>query len=264
MINKTFRLSILVAIILPFSSQSAWALSTEERVKRLERMADNPVLLQLSQRVSEQQREIQRLQDEMDRIGRDIRSGTQQDAKRYTETDQRISNLELKFKSLDNINPPTVEPIIAIKPEPVKTTAVATNDSKDPVQKVIAVRPATAEENDRYQAAFALMRAAKYDESIKLFEAFLSKNPESSLASNASYWAGEGYLIRKEYDKALDAFHVILDSYPDSSKVPDALLRSADSLASLKKVSEARVYYQKVLDIYPDSGAAKSAQKRIQ
>lgn len=260
MINTPLRVSILVAIILPFSSQSAFALSTEERLQRLERMADNPVLLQLSQRVSEQQREIQKLQDELDRIGRANRFGIQQANKQYSETDQRISELEAKLKSAGR--PAVTVPTSTIQPTtsaPPQAGADRDSDSKE-----IQVHSATKSEGDEYQAAFALMRASKYDESTQAFETFLASHPKSSLASNASYWAGEGYLIRKEYQKALDAFNVVLERYPSSSKVADSLLRAADSLISLERAEEARVLYQKIIDEYPEARAAKSAKKRLE
>ena len=114
-----------------------------------------------------------------------------------------------------------------------------------------------------FRSAFSLMSASKYDESVKAFEAFVARNPESSLASNASYWAGEGYLINKKYQQALAAFERVLEDYPGSLKVPDSMLRSADSLMSLKRTTEARALYQKVLDNYPGTPVAKSAEKRM-
>jgi len=270
MIKNPFRFSILAVIILPLASPAVFALSTEERLQRLESMANNPVLLQLSQRVVEQQREIQRLQDEMDRLGQTNRFAIQQATKRYTETDQRINDLEEKLKRVGQlpkpalVSPVTATPSVPVQPPASVPTAVASEKNEVQSQSTeLVVYSATPEENDQYQAAFALMRASKYDESIKAFEAFLAKNPASSLASNASYWAGEGYLINKEYNKALDAFNLVIERYPASSKVPDALLRAADSLMSINKPTEARVLYHKVLDEYPDTRAAKSADKRL-
>ncbi|MBN2865816.1 MAG: tol-pal system protein YbgF [Thiotrichales bacterium] len=275
MIKNSFKLSVIAAVILPFTTHSVWAMSTEERLQRLERMADNPVLLQLSQRVAEQQREIQRLQDEMDRLGQTSRFAIQQSTKRYTETDERINALEEKLNNpRQTIKPqvsvpmPTV-PALPKVSEPASASAeeskvdTASDGESPPSQTKLEIYPATAEENDQYQAAFALMRASKYEESIQAFETFLEKNPGSSLASNASYWAGEGHLINKDYNKALNAFNLVTERYPNSSKVPDALLRAADSLLSLKKTADARALYQKVIDNYPDTRAAKSAQKRI-
>ncbi|MEA3406073.1 MAG: tol-pal system protein YbgF [Pseudomonadota bacterium] len=270
MIKNQFKISMLAMLIIPLSIQSVSAASTEERLQRLERMADNPVLLQLSQRVAEQQREIQALQDEMDRLLKTHKFSIQQSTKRYAETDQRISVLEQKQK-LSAQTPRPIAPIVAPVPVSpiVPTTPIQGQETTQVIEpamaetKVVEVHPATAEENTQYQQAFALMRGSKYDESIKAFEAFLVASPTSSLASNASYWAGEGYLIRKNYEQALKSFELVLDRYPSSSKVPDALLRAADSLKSLKRTEEARVFYQKLIDTYPDTRAAKSAKKRI-
>jgi len=269
MIKNPFKVSVLALVVIPFSVQPVFAASTEERLQRLERMADNPVLLQLNQRVAEQQREIQALQDEMDRLMKTHKFSIKQATKRYAETDQRISVLEKK-QTLAAQAPQAIAPITAPVPVapispvvPDQTQASAEGDAATVESTVIEVHPATAEENAQYQQAFALMRASKYDKSIQAFETFLTANPTSSLASNASYWAGEGYLIRKNYQQALKSFELVLERYPSSSKVPDALLRAADSLMSMKETAQARVYYQKVMDGYPDSRAAKSAKKRI-
>ena len=291
-IHQSFKLSVWVALLVPLTTQSVWALSTEERLQRLEIMANNPVLLQLNQRVAEQQREIQALQNQMDRVSRAHRLAVEQATKRYSETDQRISQLEnTTSKSTEQSaalsvplanTPSLATPVLAELPEASAVTIADKNLISAPTQtaqpkdkqtqstegnrlanKTIVTRPATAQENDEYQKAFALMRASKYEASIQSFETFLTNSPESSLASNASYWAGEGYLIRKEYENALLAFKTVLERYPESSKVPDALLRGADTLMSLNKNDEARQLYQKIIDSHPETRAAKSARKRL-
>lgn len=268
--------AVLAALAANLTIQTAQAApqgSIEERLQRLERMADNPVLLQLTQRLEQQQRQIQELQDKMDRLQRDQQRFLQQAAERYAETDQRISALENAAKTQQAGLPPVALPQVpqAAAPIPVQTAtqeaiapaATAANAVEEGVSKVVKTRAATAEENTLYQSAFALMRAAKYEESIAAFEDFVAKYPQSSLASNASYWAGEGYLIRKDNAKALQAFERVLEQYPDSTKAPDAMLRAADSLVNLQKSDAAQALYRKVVDTYPETRAAQSAQKRL-
>lgn len=273
--NTPLKWAILSALLLNLSVPSAQAApqgSIEERLQRLERMADNPVLLQLTQRLEQQQRQIQELQDKMDRLQRDQQRFLQQAAERYTETDQRISTLENATKTQQAGLPPVAlsqgpqaagQVPVQTAAQAVASAATAAPAGNEPVSKVVKTRAATAEENSLYQSAFALMRAAKYEESIAAFEDFVAKYPQSSLASNASYWAGEGYLIRKENAKALQAFKRVLEQYSDSTKAPDAMLRAADSLVNMQKTDEAQALYRKVVETYPETRAAQSAQKRL-
>ncbi|WP_373017804.1 tol-pal system protein YbgF [Thiomicrorhabdus sp.] len=261
--KKRFQIAIASSLLLSASFVSAAPVgSIEERIQRLERMADNPVLLQLSQRLAQQEREIQGLHDTIDRLKRDQRMFLDQAKQRYAETDQRISQLEAQLKQ-SAVVPSMTAPVAAVGGAGTATVPVASTESKASGVQAIIVHPATAEENAEYQKAFALMRAANYQESIKAFEAFIKKSPDSSLASNASYWAGEGYLILKNYDQALVSFERIIEQYPDSGKKPDAMLRAGDSLTNLKKTAEANKLYQQLIKDYPDTRAAKNAEKRI-
>ncbi|MGM0541680.1 MAG: tol-pal system protein YbgF [Pseudomonadota bacterium] len=247
-------LSGLVAVTLwmPITSVNAAGNSIEQRVQRLERMTENPVLLQLSRRLGEQQREIQQLHDAIDRLKRDLRNAEHKSDKRYKETDDRLSALESGS---------------AVQATNSAPTATLPSTGSGRVDQVLAgpiktVR-ATDLEKEKYQKAFSQMKAAKYDDAINAFEQFLSSYPQSELASNAAYWAGEGYLIKKQNQAALDSFMVVIERYPDASKVADAQLRAADSLANLDRLEDAKKMYQNVINAHPNSRAAESASKRL-
>ncbi len=322
--KKIFSLSLsgFVAAILwmPITSANSAETSVEQRLQRLERMTENPVLLQLSRRLGEQQREIQELHDDIDRLKRDIRNANYKADKRYKETDDRLSVLEsgsgngereplkqaeiaptlvlpatVETPSITQSvveavaeQPPAVtkpqknlaEKVVAnqIMPASVSDVAVVENSAiakaelkapKSPVEsKVVALAPikttpATELEKAKYQKAFSLMKTSQYDTAIKAFQEFLETFPNSELASNAAYWAGEGQLIRKQNQAALDSFMIVIERYTDSSKEADARLRAADSLANLNRVEEAQKMYQSVINGRPHSRAAKTASKRL-
>lgn len=239
--------------------QAAPVGSIEERIERLERMADNPVLLQMNQRLMQQQREVQRLHDEMDRLKRTQKKLSEQSAERYAETDERISQLEAKANTADH-HPKAALPSTPAASGAKKTESVSIESQSE---TVVQTHPATSQEEEAYQKAFALMRAARYKESVEAFDAFVKQYPQSELASNASYWGGEGLLIQKSYSSALNLFQSVIERYPDSAKVPDAMLRAGDALRELQKEKEARALYQKLIRNHPDTRAAKHAQKRL-
>lgn len=313
---------IAATLWLPITSVSqAAGNSIEQRVERLERMTENPVLLQLSRRLGEQQREIQQLHDSIDRLKRDLRISENRANQRYKETDDRLSTLEgsagvvvnkssfsSEFSQLEQTartpqaaeeseynvvqdeslssdsaadsrmlseydNQDDVEPSLNTRLEDemsgtqqqeVQTTqSTVKNRSAKPTLQPIKTSPATALEKAEYEKAFLQMKSAQYANATTAFEKFIADYPNSDLASNAAYWAGEGHLINKNNKVALDSFMIVLDRYPDSPKVADAQLRAADSLANLKRIDEAKKMYQDVINNRPHSLAAKTASKRL-
>lgn len=291
--NDLLRLSMISLSLLVLSpmAPAVQAASAEQaalnaRVERLERMADNPVLIQLSRRLAEQQREIQALYDQVDRLKYDIKNFKDQEAKRYRDNDMRLMELEGNLTSSKNPNgdevmsapsaaiipaqlPATTnlaapaKPVFAPAPPKRAETKVSENDQVLIKQNTITTQPATQEEKEVYQVAFDQMKNKQYAESVKSFEAFLSKYPNSSLASNAAYWAGEGYLILGDKDKAVASFDVVETHYADSSKASASLLRKADTVRDKGDKAAAKILYQKVIDLYASSRVADKAKERL-
>jgi len=307
-LNKFTQLSLATGLALVLMVPSTTTLaaaplpSVEDRLNRIERIIENPVLLQLSRRLGEQQREIQDLQDEIDFLKRDLRKAEQAAGKRYKETDDRLSVLEkvqaeAKAKASSVFAPmteasnqslvpaqeqsvgnngtdvvQTTVPEVAptVEEPPVNETkqdqeAVSKTTQKQPDASMapITTLPATDEEKAAYQSAFNLIKSAKYDESITAFQLFLSQYPKSDLASNASYWAGEAYYIKEKHQAALDAFTVVIKRYPNSLKVSDAMLRAADCLDNLSQKNEARKMYSDLMTLHPTTRAAQKAEQRL-
>lgn len=305
--QKALVSSLAALLMMPLAlTHAAQGASLNDRVQRLERMMENPVLLQLSRRLGDQQREIQQLQDANDRLKRQMQLLQKKLDARYSETDQRLSVLEgngaadaqlaptaapampaITAPAASNAEAPaatdntseavsastTLEQTQAAKTEPetqagdqqavVEQTAEPAVAQKNVMQPIKTHKPTDAEQA-AYKNAFSLMRASKYDESIKAFEAFLSQYPKSQLASNAAYWSGEGYLIKGDNESALKAFQIVINRYPQSPKVPDAKLRAGDSFANLNQPGKAKVMYEEVISSRPSSRAAETAKKRLE
>ncbi|WP_029407751.1 tol-pal system protein YbgF [Thiomicrorhabdus sp. Milos-T2] len=285
--------ALCLSVAIP--AQAVQGATLDQRVNRLERMLENPVLLQLSRRLGEQQRDIQTLQDENDRLKRDLRNFKALMDKRYKESDERFSALEggqspvqldkkvLQTPLTEKIDQPkedqpkkdqpkdsqlaspenTLKQELTVNAKEVEIQS-KNNQPKETLLTPIKTRKPTQVEKDKYKEAFALMRASKYEASITAFQGFLAKYPESDLASNAAYWSGEGYLIKDENEAALDSFMLVIKRYPDSTKVPDAKLRAADSYVRLGNEAAAKTLYQNIIDSRPHSKAAKNAKKRLE
>jgi len=273
---------LMVTLALPVQAIST--LELDERLQRLEKMAENPIYLKLMRHLENQEKELQNLQDRMDHLAYELSKLKKQSNSRYAETDERMSQLEvqlttvsqqvqqLKSQSLNPAMPQAVPPVTA-KPEPVVKQAVHSkpNQSENnkpskekPKSQAVKTHFPTPEEKAAYQAAFNLIKEAKYDKAIQAFQAFQQKYPTSKLAANSAYWLGEVSLLQKKNQQALDAFDQVLTKYPNSLKVPDAMLRKADVWVLLDEYDKAKTLYQAILKQYPKSRIAKKVHKRLQ
>lgn len=239
---RYFQALLLVSMTLP---NLVMAQTLDQRVERLERMANNPVLLQHAQRMNDQQREIQSLYDEIDRLKNQLRALENTLSKQYREMDERLH--QLKQQTAASVAP-------AASPRTETSAPVAESSS------AARITP----EREAYDAAFASMREGRYGDSASAFKAFIGQYPKSNLASNAYYWMGEAYLIQQQFAPAQEAFADLVKLFPDSDKVEDALLRGGDSLVGLNRMAEAKAMYQDLIKRYPQGRAAQSAQSRLE
>ncbi|MCF6253306.1 MAG: tol-pal system protein YbgF [Thiomicrorhabdus sp.] len=270
--------------------------SVDERLQRIERIIENPVLLQLSRRLGEQQREIQELQDQIDFLKRDLSRINRTSDKRYKESDDRLSALESATKSLKQekearlVLPVPVTPTLnleggemvadvesGIEPQggeqalsqqtTIQDNPIAEAETEEIIESSftpIKTRPATEEEKGAYQFAFSLLKNSQYENAIKAFQSFLDSFPKSDLASNSAYWMGEAFYIEQDHQAALNAFNRVVKGYPFSSKVPDAMLRAGDCYDNLAQKSQAKALYAELIALYPKTRAAEKAIKRLE
>ena len=63
-----------------------------------------------------------------------------------------------------------------------------------------------ANPQDQYNAAFSLLRQARYEDAEQALRGFVQQHPRDSLAPAAQYWLGETFYVRKDYTNAAAAF----------------------------------------------------------
>lgn len=277
--KKTTLITLLFGLVFITTSLQAQPQSLEERVKRLERITNNPVLMQLSRKLGQQQSEIQQLYDQVDRLQHKLNLMESKQNNRYKETDDRLSELKAdrlvlsKSTTAEHLNnEKSVKSIIvektkmagASKPT-IKIAAAKPNVIINKPKQVglIKTRAANKLEKSKYKAAFSLMKNKKYEAARLAFVEFKDTHPTSSLASNALYWAGEASLVLNKKQLGLDYFLEVITHYAKSYKAPDALLRAADTFKSLNKIEQAKASYLQIQKDYPESQAAKRAAKGL-
>ena len=127
---------------------------------------------------------------------------------------------------------------------------------------VVAAKPveATPEQKQAYQAAYALIKAKKYEEAVEAFDSFIVEFPEGNLTGNAYYWLGEVYLVLPQLEQARQAFSIVVSAYPGHGKVADALFKLGVSYDRLQDPAKSEIYLNQVQKKFPKSTAAKLAK----
>ncbi|BBP45724.1 hypothetical protein THMIRHAS_10970 [Thiosulfatimonas sediminis] len=287
------------AVALAIFGAQVQAQTLEQRIERLERVANNPVLLDMTRKLNEQEREIQTLQDKVERVQRDLslmpesalapavkNAAAPQDAASLSELQQLVVNLQAQLSQALEQQKVQAARILVLQDDlrrlqdgsvagaasapssvsedaPSVVVPPVTEPKPAPVLKP-ALRPATAEEQKAYQAAFGLMRNTNYADSVVAFGDFISKYPQSDLLPNAYYWRAEGMYIDNKFEAALDVYSQLVRDFPESSKASDAMLRAGDCLSNLKRDEDAKKVYQRVVQEFPESRAAANAQKILE
>ena len=112
-----------------------------------------------------------------------------------------------------------------------------------------------ANPQDQYNAAFSLLRQARYEDAEQALRGFVQQHPKDSLAPAAQYWLGETFYVRKDYTNAAAAFADGYERYPKSPKGPDFLLKLGMSLANAGQKDNACRAYQRLDRDYPQASS---------
>jgi tol-pal system protein YbgF len=206
------------------------------RLLRIERVLANQSLLDLSQRIEAAQAEARTLRGQLEELQHTVSKTQDQQRDMYGDVDRRLSAIEGTGGG--------------------GSAAVGSpRDAGLPVPQ--------GDDRANYQAAFDLLKDAKYPEAISGFKQFLTTFPTSALADNAQYWLGEAHYVSKQYPDALRDFRTVLEKYPDSRKIPDALLKIGYCNYELKNWPEARSALSQVVQRFGDTTAARLASQRL-
>ena len=181
--------------------------NTEQRLRRIERLLDNQVMLEMLQKVENLQQEIRELRGEIESQGFELQSMRKRQRDLYLDSDRRLRDLELgtgggnASASSDisdngsNVGVSTATPSATVDSSDTGSTEGNTSStasstaSADPVQEKAA-----------YTQAFNYLKEGRYEKAIKAFSKFLLDYPTGNYADNAQYWLGESNYVSKFYD----------------------------------------------------------------
>lgn len=200
--------------------------------------------------IEQLQKDVRRLQGELEEQRHQLDRLTRQSRERYIDLDQRI--LELSERSPQQSSGDANGGNNAGGGEQAQTVA---REYRQPSQ----------EERQAYQEIQTLIQDRKdYDAAIGKLYDFISRYPEGDLTVNAYYWLGEVYLAKPQPEQAKQAFTIVATRYEDHRKAPDALYKLGVAHDHLDEKDQARRKMQQVIDRYGTSQAATLAKKYLE
>lgn len=114
-----------------------------------------------------------------------------------------------------------------------------------------------------YNEGYTQLSEGNYEESREKFKLYLSKYPNSSKASDATYWIAESYYRQGEFEEAILDYQRFIDTYPSDNRVPLSYLKQGLSLMEIGKNEEAQLFFETLIDKYPQSDEANTAKEKI-
>jgi len=223
----------------------------DDRLQKVERLADNDSLVELAGQVADIQREIREIRGDVETLRYESEGAATRQRDQYLDIDRRLQMIEGTAA-------------------PVASGAGSAGQSVGGVgasagASAAAARPAGSGGSERasYQSAFDLLKEGRYAEARAGFQQFLTEYPNSDLAGHSQYWLGETYYVTQKYTEALAEFQKAVQQYPQSRKLPDALLKVGYCRYELGQYGPAREALTSVVEQYPESTAARLAGQRL-
>jgi tol-pal system protein YbgF len=249
------------------SNANTQQLSTEERVKRLERILDSQGLVDMLLRIENLQNELQILRGEIELHNHELEQIKQRQRDLYVDIDRRLLRMERNG----------VQPGAAVAPAQGKSATASSTPSSPAASKsaqTAMAKPATSEpakpaadfadEQKAYQHAFDLLRELRYDQAVTAFQKFIKKYPEGRYAHIAQYWIGEANYAQRKFSQAIKDYQKLIDKYPKSPKLAEAMLKIGYSQYELKNYKQAESTLKNLAQNYPGTTEAGQAQNLIQ
>ena len=250
--GRAFRVSVAITLLTAVAAaQTAFSQSSNDAMS---------LLLDQNRQL---QAEIQALRGQLDEQGFEIKKLQRDSLNRYTDVDQRLSDLEVAA-------PQTAPPATAQRAQggtsSVNQASSQSSQSSQPAPNAStrpSLQPAVLSEQQLYQMAYDSVINSHFERSIAEFDQYLGQYPEGRFVTNAHYWKGQAYLYLERFEEARSAYEIILEQYADSSKLPDAMYGLGLAYQGMGNIQRARQMLTDIKRRFPNTGVANLADTRL-
>ncbi|GJM16277.1 MAG: tol-pal system protein YbgF [Thermodesulfobacteriota bacterium] len=203
-----------------------------------------------------------RLEAKMERLSQQVQSlqGTEVSGGNNIQLQEQVAQLEKEVKDLNRsyatLDAKVNQSSVAMPP-PSGTTSIGSEGGS-------GLPPLDLETEDFiFNQGYTDLSEGNYSGSREQFKLFLSKYPNSSKASDATYWIAESYYRQGEFEEAILEYQKFIDTYPKDDRVPLSYLKQGLSLIEIGREEEAKLFFQTLIDKYPQSEEASTAKEKI-
>ena len=244
---------------------------------------NNDALSLLLEQNRQLQAEVQALRGMVEEQGFELRKLQRNSLSRYTDTDDRLRNLETATNSQSVVSVAPKRPQVAdggistsvradqgvpAEASPVTSTGPETGmvESAAAAQRSASratLQPAVLSEQQLYQMAYDSVINSNFERSIAEFDQYLSIYPQGRFVTNAFYWKGQAFLYLNRFAEARDSYEVILNQYDNSAKLPDAMYGLGLAYQGLGNIPQARQLLNDIKRRFPNTGVANLADTRL-
>ena len=253
--GRAFRMSVAVTLLTAVAAaQTAFSQSSNDAMS---------LLLDQNRQL---QAEIQALRGQLDEQGFEIKKLQRDSLNRYTDVDQRLSDLEVAAPQ--TAPPATAQraqggtPAVNQTPSQSSQSSQASQSSQSASNRP-SLQPAVLSEQQLYQMAYDSVINSHFERSIAEFDQYLGQYPEGRFVTNAHYWKGQAYLYLERFEEARSAYEIILEQYADSSKLPDAMYGLGLAYQGMGNIQRARQMLTDIKRRFPNTGVANLADTRL-
>ncbi|MCG8383787.1 MAG: tol-pal system protein YbgF [Gammaproteobacteria bacterium] len=229
----------------------------EQRVQKIERIIDNKVLVDLIQRITSLEEEVNLLRGEIESQNHALEMMKKRQRDLYLDSDRRLRELENRAGSVSLGHDASSAEVNA--PEQTVASAVTGESSVS-----VPTQVDRAQEKAAYNKAFNFLKEGRYAKAIESFGSFLVAYPSGDYSDNARYWLGESKYVSRLYPEAIADFERVVKDHPESPKVADAKLKIGYAYYELKRWDEAKSILSGLVSEYPDTPIARLAGKRLE
>ncbi len=241
-----FKQTALISVLSVFSASLFSAQSTEERLLRLEQMAETRGQQQADMmfQLNTIQQELQKLRGQVEEHEYKLKQLQDRQRDLYRDIERRLSQMQISGSTGSTNSGP------ATNGNTSSTGADSSAASNEDIHSV-------------YQGIFAKVRAKNYDQAVQDYQAFLKRFPNSQYEASVHYWLGQIYFIQQKLDAALEEFQIVTSQHETSSRAADALVKQGKVLVLQNKIDEAKTIFNQVIEKY-DGTSEQLAKNELQ
>jgi tol-pal system protein YbgF len=230
----------------------------------------------LSQQISEQRKQIQSIQRELERMRGDM-EGAPRSGKSSEERIQELESRLAKVSPPTGDTPPPTPPEAHDVPPPVASTPPPPREVPPPPRPTgdegawerdvgrdqQAIAASNAPEKDQVEPMMDAVARKDCGRAVGQLNTFAAQNKQSPLASNALYWVARCHALKGDRQQAISKFYDVVTKYPKGSKAPAALWEQGNLFIDMGDTPDARLALGKLIKDYPNSSEAGLARKRL-